>query len=295
MTALKKYTRLETIGSWKAHAKAEPIEVIASIGSSSLVLSSFDENPLSHWSLLSIKCLNKTKSSSVFSPDSIGTETLEIEDQEMIEALLLITSQKKKSPNKTSQIKFLLVVIVAVFMTFISTYIPNNLKSLTNSIISSEQELRIIKPLLSEHTSKVGPICQTEQGQVALKKLLQLSEVNQGILSIKILKNQNTNILHLPSGKILISESFINSLKKSAELFAIIEKIKAENDNQNPLKMVIAEQSFLHLIKFIFGLENTLIIKNIKMFEVQPYDLPEINGPSLDDFSWIALKNICLS
>ena len=103
---------------------------------------------------------------------------------------------------------------------------------------------------MSEHTSEVGPICQTEQGQVALKKLLQLSEVNQGILSIKILKNQNNNILHLPSGKILISESFINSLKKSAELFAIIEKIKAENDNQNPLKMVIAEQSFLHLIKF---------------------------------------------
>ena len=295
MTALKKYTRLETTGRWKANPSSEPIEVIVSIGSSSLVVSGFNENPLSHWSLLSIKCLSKTEKFSVFSPDSIVTETLEIEDQDMIEALLLITSQENRSSKGRSVIKPLFILLAILFVIFISTYIPSNLKSLTSSIISSEQELRIIKPLLSNHRNNAGPICQTEQGLLAIKKLQSLSKNNYHHLSIQILKNQNSNVLHLPSGNIVFSQSFINKLEEPSELFAIIEKIEMENQSRNPLKDIIAEQSFLHLIKFLFGLEKTLIIKNIKMFEVQMYDLPKINSSNFDDFSWIALKNICLS
>ena len=124
MTALKKYTRLETTGLWKASPNEEPVEVIVSIGSSSLVLSGLDENPLSHWSLLSIKCLSKSNSNSVFSPDSIVTETLEIEDKDMTEALLLITSQKNRSPKRRVIIipVLLLLALICFFFLIIGNF-----------------------------------------------------------------------------------------------------------------------------------------------------------------------------
>tara|TARA_S200000501_G_C20684802_1_gene682432 strand:+ start:50 stop:937 length:888 start_codon:yes stop_codon:yes gene_type:complete len=295
MTALKKYTRLETTGLWKASPNEEPVEVIVSIGSSSLVLSGLDENPLSHWSLLSIKCLSKSNSNSVFSPDSIVTETLEIEDKDMTEALLLITSQESRSPKRRVIIIPVILLLALICFFFLITYIPTNLKSLTSSVISSEQELRIIKPLLSNHTMAAGPTCQTEQGQIALKNLLLLQNENSTNLSITILKNQTSGILHLPSGNIILSGSFINSLKEPSKLLAIIEKIRLENDNRTPLKKIIAEQHFLYLIKFLFGLEKTLIIENISMFEIHPNVLLETDSSNFDDFSWVALKNICIS
>ena len=54
MTALTQYQRLEATGIWRKSAEAQRIDVIISIGESSLVITDINEKPLAHWSLAAL-------------------------------------------------------------------------------------------------------------------------------------------------------------------------------------------------------------------------------------------------
>lgn len=48
MTALTQYQRLEATGIWRKSAEAQRLDVIISIGESSLVITDINEKPLAH-------------------------------------------------------------------------------------------------------------------------------------------------------------------------------------------------------------------------------------------------------
>ena len=63
MTALTQYQRLEATGIWRKSAEAQRLDVIISIGESSLVITDINEKPLAHWSLAALACLLYTSPS----------------------------------------------------------------------------------------------------------------------------------------------------------------------------------------------------------------------------------------
>lgn len=87
MTALDQYARLESGGLWKPSPDTQRRDVIVSFGEATLVLSDQAERPLTHWSLPAIKRLNPGTRPALFSPDPDAAETLEIDDDTMIEAI----------------------------------------------------------------------------------------------------------------------------------------------------------------------------------------------------------------
>ena len=99
----------------------------------------------------------------------------------------------------------------------------------------------------------------------------------------------------MPFGHIIISEDLLTELSEPTELSALIQKLSLENSQRNPLKKVIAEQTILHLIKFLFGLEKALIINNVEIFQVKQGEKIETQNLDINDFSWVSLKNICLT
>ncbi|NOX74880.1 MAG: hypothetical protein GXP03_15105, partial [Alphaproteobacteria bacterium] len=87
MTALKQYEKLEAPGLWRETADAQRREIYISFGDTTLVIRNHKDEVLSHWSLPAIIRLNPGVMPALFSPDISAAETLEIDDDTMIDAI----------------------------------------------------------------------------------------------------------------------------------------------------------------------------------------------------------------
>ena len=106
MTALKKYSRLESSAYWKETQSSEERSVIISVGKTSLIISNYNDDPITHWSLNSIKLVDYKNGEAVFSPNIGDQEKLIVTDAEMIKSLqLFIETKNEKRKTKRDRIK----------------------------------------------------------------------------------------------------------------------------------------------------------------------------------------------
>ena len=295
MTALKKYTRLEASGLWKESKTSEFIEILISIGKTSVVLSDYNDNPLTHWSLAAIKLVSRNPNQATFSTDLDNGEILLIKDIHMIEALLLFINKDPKKPrNNKVFIKTSVFFLVILLTTFI-LYFPSKIKELVASVISKQHERQIIAPFLQTHVLSSGGICTSKKIDEISRKILNLVDKNNSLLSFSIIRNQKINVLHLPSGKILISRRFLENSTNSERLLQLLENELLRAMDRQPLDILINQQTSYQLIKFVLGFEPELSIKEINDFVRPSHKFTNAQPERLDDFSWVALQNACLN
>ena len=94
---------------------------------------------------------------------------------------------------------------------------------------------------------------------------------------------------------ILISNDFLINASNEQSLVEILKQESLKALERKPLKTLINEQNLLLLIKFILGFEQELPIKRVNSFLVTTNKFPVDKFGQLDDFSWVALQNICLN
>ena len=127
-----------------------------------------------------------------------------------------------------------------------------------------------------------------------LSILISFVEKDENLLSVAIVRDQKMNVLHLPSGIILLSNEFIKSDTSERKLISILNGELPEAIERQPLKTLIMQQSTFRLIKFILGFETQLSITDINDFSKPPLKIPGSDTGKIDDFSWVALQNACL-
>ena len=194
MTALKKYTRLEASGLWKESKKAGFIEILISIGKTSVILSDYNDNPLTHWSLAAIKLVSQNPNEAMFSTDLDNGEILLIKDSHMIEALLLFINRDPQKPrNNKVFIKTCVSLLVILLTTFI-LYFPSKIKELVASVISKQHERQIIAPFLHTHIESSGGICTSKKTDEISRKIVNLVDKTNSFISFSIIRNQKLNV-----------------------------------------------------------------------------------------------------
>ena len=295
MTAIKKYTRLEASGFWRESAKSPQIEVLISFGKTSIILSDYKDNPLTHWSLAAIKLISHNKFDAVFSSDLENGESLKIYDTNMIEAFLLFKKKEKKEVKSSKSI-FLagtisLIILLALFVLFL----PSKIKNITGSIISKAHEAQLVAPFLIEHIAENGPLCSSPKTDKILQLILDLVQKDISLLSVRVLQSQKMNMLHLPGGSILISDAFLRKANNERSLVELLERELLKGLERKPLKTLINEQNLFNLIKFMLGFQRDLPLKQVNSFLIATSDVPTNKIGQLDDFSWVALQNVCLN
>ena len=87
MTALSQYERLESTGLWRAAPGEQRREVTVSFGDATLVIADGAGRPLTHWSLAAVERINPGTRPALFAPDADQSETLEIDDDLLIDAM----------------------------------------------------------------------------------------------------------------------------------------------------------------------------------------------------------------
>ncbi|MEE2774447.1 MAG: hypothetical protein VYE27_06015 [Pseudomonadota bacterium] len=295
MTALKKYSRLESSAYWKETQSSEERSVIISVGKTSLIISNYNDDPITHWSLNSIKLVDYKNGEAVFSPNIGDQEKLIVTDAEMIKSLQLFIETKNE--KRTSNYVFLFVAVIALITLAISffPFAKAKLQHLTLSVVSEIHETQIAQSLLQAHLPEIGPICQSDQSDKILKSMVDLAGIDGFTLKLTVLKNQKLDAIHLPGGILLISEKFLRDSTGPAEIFNLISRESKVFSNRVPLKKLISNQSLPDLLAFLLGLSDEFVSTNIETFKAEKVYGPSNSNNFLKDFTWMTLTNICLS
>ena len=295
MTAIKKYTRLESSGRWRETHSSESIEVLITFGKTSVVLSDYNDNPLTHWSLAAIRLVSKDNGEAIFSTDFENGEHLRVNDPNMINALLLFINQEETHPKKNYRSVYFYFISFVVLSVAIILYFPSKLKELTASIISEQHESQLIEPFLQNHLQASGGACYSVKTETILTNMLNSVKKKNDIISISIVRNQEMNILHLPSGKLLMSEFFLKNALSQNILVSLIESELPKARERQPLRTLINQQTSFELTRFVLGYSSHLPVQSINDFLIPSSNLPRTKITLIDDFSWVALQNICLN
>ena len=295
MTALKKYTRLESTGLWFESPTSEPMEVLVSLGKSTVVLYDYEDTPLTHWSLATIKLISKTDLITVFSTTQDGLEKLEIDDKHMTEALLNFINNPAKTVSNNKLLRRLLILSFLFSILSLFLIASPRLTNLVETIISDHHQIQLVEPYLDKYLERNGPVCASLSATTVLENILLKLGDKDKKLNIKIIKKQNINAIHLPGGTLLISNQFFQRSDTASPFLNILKAELLNAENRTPLKNLIGQQSTYNLIKFVLGLETTFSIHSIRNFRVDTSDVKYSNDIQLDDFSWVTLQNACLN
>lgn len=107
-TALERYALLESVGDYHDGIRGQPQEVVVRFGEQSLTLMSFDDMPVAHWALASLRRVSQAAADApgdlmVLTPDpdrlEDADERLVIRDPQMIEAIEAVCEDLDRRPS----------------------------------------------------------------------------------------------------------------------------------------------------------------------------------------------------
>lgn len=174
MTALDKYSRLETTGLWRPDPEAQRREVLVSFGDASIVLSDErTEVALSHWSLPAIERRNFGELPAIYAPGpEQGGETLEIDDPSMIEAIETVRGALAKRRPRKGALRLTMVATTLMGIAALGLWwLPAALVAHTGTAIPFVKRQEIGTTLLSSMQRYTGAPCTTVDGTRALDAL----------------------------------------------------------------------------------------------------------------------------
>lgn len=230
MTALKKYQKLESTGLWRDAPEDQRREVLVNFGEASLMLSDpRTEIAFSHWSLPAVERLNPGEMPALYSPGSDATETLEIEDRDMIAALETVHDALEQARPHPGRLRgrllgggVLVVLALGIF------WMPGSMIRQTAAALPASTRSEIGRMALGDLSRVTGAMCSGPMGNQALLALsTRLFGANGP--QIVVMRDGGVNALHLPGHIIALNRALFETQDgpEAAAGFAIAEAMRA--------------------------------------------------------------------
>ncbi|MFE3836275.1 hypothetical protein [Pseudogemmobacter sonorensis] len=210
-TALARYQRLESTGLWRDHPESQRREVVVRMGEATLLLSDpRSDAVLSHWSLPATMRLNPGARPALFAPGLEAAETLEIEDDDMIDALGLVAAAVRRARPHPGRLRGAIVGgTVAAILAVALFVMPGVLVSQTAKVVPAAKRVEIGMRALDDVTRLTGAPCTGEQGLPALADLAERVFGPEDTPILYILPEGLARPAHLPGGVILLPRGLI--------------------------------------------------------------------------------------
>jgi hypothetical protein len=216
MTALTQYQRLECTGLWRLTASAQLREVVVGLRDTTLVLADpRTEMALSHWSLPSVERVNPGEMPAVFTPgrmdDGAPSETVELDDPDMITALETVRSTLSRRRPKPGRVRGVTVVAgLGGVALFVFLWLPEAMIRHTASVLPTATRVQIGKLAVADAARLSGTTCLSPvglRGTVALAQRL----ATQGVGEIDVVRDGVAGAIALPGGIVLLSDKMLEA------------------------------------------------------------------------------------
>ena len=238
MTALTQYQRLECVGLWRLTDTAQLREVVVGLRDTTLVMTDpRNEMALSHWSLPSVERVNPGEMPALYTPgrleDGAPSETVEIEDRDMIAALETVRStllRRRPNPGRLRGLGLILgVTFVAVFGLF---WLPEAMIRHTAAVLPVATRVQIGKMAVAEAARLTGSACQGALGRQGADALAQKLS-GQGLGEIVVVRDGVRGAVALPGGIVLVSNALVTGAEDAEPLagFVLAALLRAEIDD----------------------------------------------------------------
>jgi hypothetical protein len=252
VTALSKYARLESQGLWRETTTAQRREVVVAFREATLVLSDPKKDlALSHWSLPAIERLNPGEMPALFGPGSDASETLEIEDDEMIKALEMVRGALKARQPKPGRLRGILLTSGTALVVGLGVFwLPDALLRHTATVLPAATRQAIGRAALEDVQRLTGSPCASPLGTYALTELGD-KLFGQHNAQILIMREGVETATHLPGGVILIGRRMIEDMNGPEVLagLAIMERLRAET--RDPMLPILRHAGLLSTLRLL--------------------------------------------
>lgn len=231
MTALKKYQRLECSGLWRETPQDQRREVLVRFGEATLTLSDPKSGEaISHWSLPAVVRLNKGAEPPVFAPGTEASESLELSDPDMVEALDAVRAAVRAAVPRPGRLRGLILGGVALAVVGLAVlWLPGALVKHTASVVPPAQRAEIGQRVLDDLSRVTGAPCDNQLGLVALAALADrvFGPVDTPILYV--MPEGVDRPLHLPGDVIILPRRLIEQANgpEAAAGAALVERLRA--------------------------------------------------------------------
>lgn len=236
MTALTQYQRLEGQGLWRADPAEQRRNVVVALGDASLVITDFRSGAvLSHWSLPAVRRLNGSRVPAVYAPgEDAQTETLELDDETLIEALETIRTALVHRP-RLRHLRRGLGALAAVLAVGLGVFwLPDALVRHTAAIVPSAKRAQIGREALEALTATQpgARVCADPAGRQALVTL-RSRVLGTGDRVAVVDGLPGLEAAHLPGRLVVIGRGLLERLDGPEALagYMIAEILAAEVDD----------------------------------------------------------------
>lgn len=234
MTALSKYQRLESAGLWREDASAQLREVIVGLREATLVFSDpKTEVPLAQWSLPALIRRNPGNRPALFTPGEDTSETLEIDDPDMIDALETVSTSLERRRAKPGRLRGILVGSTAVVLVSAGLFwLPGKLVEYTTGMLPDATRDQLGAAALDDLTRLTGSPCHNRAGDEAAEFLAQRLApfVPAQILVVRDSLPRPTS---LPGDRVVLPESLLMATDSPDVIagYVLAERVKAQGHN----------------------------------------------------------------
>ncbi len=294
MTAIDKYTRLEALGQWREGPNTPPREVVVSFGNATLLLSDLNENPLCHWAMAATSRLSLDGANAVYTPDTEGFETLEIDDAEMVEAIAQVSRAAVNRNHRTPWLRWIFIGLLVAATGAIFYTTPSLLQGQAVRMTGPESARKLGTDMVAALETDT---CRNPQADVA-RDIFQSRLFPDGRALLLIARDQQHATV-FPGGVVVIGGDALQAMRGPSDLARLATTLFAQSEVA--LAQMFEASSPRELFKYIttgqlsderLAQAAQSIVDGPELRETAEYTAP--SQPLLRDQDWVTLQGICL-
>jgi len=271
-TALSRYALLESTGVYRDGVSQRPQEVVVRFGEASLILMSFDDMPVAHWALASLRrvrapggdggALSLTPEPDDAWGDAEGDESLLISDPEMIRAIEEVCADLDRRPSRLPQLLRLLgwFAAAAALAAALAVWgLPWATQRLAD-LVPPAQERKLGDAVMARQIEAIGvgerPVCSTPEGDQALDRLSArlLAGVRLHVpVTLQVIRSPEVNAFAAPGGRVAILSGLLETASGPDQVAAVLAHELGHVAHRDGLRALLRQAGTQGLMTLFLG------------------------------------------